>query len=139
MSNLLFLLCQYCVYICNCINNLLFSDCKKFGSQSWVILAIVSTEFLIVAKFDPVTITKPLPGWVFYYFQTNKLKAFHLQKNNFRFFCRHIALFWLIGIICIFLWTIWNFGLLRRLFEKPKQEKIEKPKSEEIEKIKKTE
>ncbi len=36
-------------------------DCENFGRQSWVILAIVITEFLIVARFDWETITKPLP------------------------------------------------------------------------------
>jgi phosphatidylserine synthase 2 len=58
-------------------------ECSTFGRQSWIILAIVSTEFLIVAKFDPVTITKPLP--------------------------REIVLLWLVGIFILILWTMWNF------------------------------
>ncbi|ODM87815.1 Phosphatidylserine synthase 2 [Orchesella cincta] len=67
------------------------SECKTFGRQSWIIIAIVSTEFLIVAKVDPVTITKPLPN--------------------------HIATFWVVGLGVLALWTVWNFFISRFLFE----------------------
>ena len=36
-------------------------DCDKLGRQSWVLAAIVSTEFLICIKFGWDTITKPIP------------------------------------------------------------------------------
>ncbi|KAJ9598252.1 hypothetical protein L9F63_011073 [Diploptera punctata] len=58
-------------------------DCTKIGRQSWITLAIISSEFLIVAKFDWETITKPIPS--------------------------HIALLWLIGLSCLVGWTIWRF------------------------------
>lgn len=62
-------------------------DCKKFGRQSWIILTIITTEFLIIAKFDWQTITKPLP--------------------------KHVFLFWVGGALLLLLWTIWNFFLRR--------------------------
>jgi len=62
-------------------------DCETFGRQSWVILAIVVTEFLVVAKFDWDTITKPLP--------------------------RHVAIFWLLGLVALISWTLWNFFIAR--------------------------
>ena len=62
-------------------------DCESFGRQSWVILAIVITEFLIVARFDWETITKPLP--------------------------RHVLVFWICGIVILIAWTIWNFFIAR--------------------------
>lgn len=58
-------------------------DCTKIGRQSWMTLAVISTEFLIVAKFDWETITKPFP--------------------------RHIVLLWLIGLLCLVGWTIWRY------------------------------
>ncbi|XP_063236909.1 phosphatidylserine synthase 2-like isoform X2 [Bacillus rossius redtenbacheri] len=58
-------------------------DCTKIGRQSWITLAIVSTEFLIVAKFGWETITKPIPS--------------------------HILLFWLVGLASVVLWTVWRF------------------------------
>lgn len=64
-------------------------ECKKFGRQSWVMLAVVITEFLVIAKFDWETITKPLPLYVAYS--------------------------WLIGIMLIVLWTVWNFFLCPKL------------------------
>ncbi len=65
----------------------LLSNCKKFGRQSWVVLSIIATEFLIIAKFDWQTITKPLP--------------------------RHIFYSWVGCAFLLFLWTIWNFFLRR--------------------------
>ncbi|GAB6033654.1 Phosphatidylserine synthase 2 [Chamberlinius hualienensis] len=57
--------------------------CRTFGRQSWMVLAIIITEFLVIAKFSWNVITKPLP--------------------------RHVAIFWLIGILGIVLWTLWSF------------------------------
>ncbi|XP_054164908.1 phosphatidylserine synthase 2-like [Oppia nitens] len=62
-------------------------NCKKFGRQSWVILSIITTEFLIIAKFDWNVITKPLP--------------------------KHVFWFWVGGALLLLLWTIWNFFLRR--------------------------
>ncbi|CAD5125368.1 DgyrCDS13607 [Dimorphilus gyrociliatus] len=59
--------------------------CKKFGTQSWLIAAIIITELLITIKFDSETITKPLPS--------------------------HIIYVWTIGFFLIVLWTIWHFYL----------------------------
>jgi len=60
-------------------------ECKTFGRQSWVLAAIVITEFLIIAKFAWLTITKPLP--------------------------KPVASLWLVGVLCLAVWTIWNFFL----------------------------
>jgi len=60
-------------------------DCKKFGRQSWIFMAMMATETLIVAKFAWETITLPLP--------------------------KHIAISWAIGLSVIALWTLWNFFL----------------------------
>jgi len=50
-----------------------FRKCSKFGHQSWMILAIIITEFLVAIKFEFETITKPLP--------------------------QHIAYFWILGFV----------------------------------------
>ncbi|GIX66727.1 phosphatidylserine synthase 2 [Caerostris extrusa] len=42
-------------------------NCKTFGRQSWVMVAIVITEFLVIAKFDYNTITKPIPTHIIYF------------------------------------------------------------------------
>jgi len=39
-------------------------SCEQLGRQSWVLVAIVVTEFLICVKFGWSTITKPLPSHV---------------------------------------------------------------------------
>ncbi|XP_002735878.1 phosphatidylserine synthase 2-like [Saccoglossus kowalevskii] len=57
--------------------------CKKFGQQSWITLATLGTEVLIILKFDPQLVLKPLPS--------------------------HIAWCWLIGISALTVWTIWHF------------------------------
>ncbi|ESO97633.1 hypothetical protein LOTGIDRAFT_103737 [Lottia gigantea] len=62
-------------------------DCKKFGRQSWLIIAIIVTEFLIIAKFDWKTISKPLP--------------------------RPVAAFWLVGLCGLVIYTIWKFYIKR--------------------------
>ncbi|GFT57127.1 phosphatidylserine synthase 2 [Nephila pilipes] len=58
-------------------------NCKTFGRQSWVMVAIVITEFLVIAKFDYNTITKPLPT--------------------------HIIYFWIFALCSLFIWTVWKF------------------------------
>lgn len=58
-------------------------NCKTFGRQAWVMISIIVTEFLVIAKFDFHTITKPLPS--------------------------HVLYFWIIGLTCLATWTIWNF------------------------------
>ncbi|XP_013777085.1 phosphatidylserine synthase 2-like [Limulus polyphemus] len=60
-------------------------NCNKLGRQSWVILAITLTEFLVIAKFDWETITKPLPTKITYV--------------------------WILGIFGLLGWTIWKFLL----------------------------
>ncbi|KAK6973721.1 phosphatidylserine synthase 2 [Biomphalaria glabrata] len=62
-------------------------NCKKFGRQSWVIVSIIITELLIVLKFDWNTVTKPLP--------------------------KPVAIFWLIGALGLFIWTIVKFYIFK--------------------------
>ncbi|XP_077144130.1 phosphatidylserine synthase 2 isoform X1 [Ranitomeya variabilis] len=56
---------------------------KKLGQQAWMVAAITVTEFLIVVKYDPYTITLPLPFYV--------------------------AQCWILGIVLVLLWTAWRF------------------------------
>uniref|UniRef100_A0A4W3HRK1 Phosphatidylserine synthase n=1 Tax=Callorhinchus milii TaxID=7868 RepID=A0A4W3HRK1_CALMI len=56
---------------------------KKLGQQAWLVAAITVTEFLIVVKYDPHTLTLPLP---FYVTQC-----------------------WILGFMLILTWTIWRF------------------------------
>lgn len=56
---------------------------KKFGQQAWLVAAITVTEFLIVVKYDPHTITLPIPFFI-------------MQ-------C------WFLGLILIVFWTVWRF------------------------------
>ncbi|XP_071809454.1 phosphatidylserine synthase 2-like [Asterias amurensis] len=65
-------------------------DCKQFGQQSWVTSAIVFTELLIAIKFDLPLLLKPFP--------------------------RYIAIGWLLGLIAIITWTVWNFCIHRVSF-----------------------
>lgn len=65
-------------------------------------VAIIITEFLVIAKFDFQTITKPLPT--------------------------HIRYFWILGFCTLFVWTLWKFFLIPK-FNTPK--KIEKCLSNE--------
>ncbi|XP_076450814.1 phosphatidylserine synthase 2-like [Babylonia areolata] len=62
-------------------------NCKKFGRQSWLIAAIIITEFLIVLKFDWRTVTKPIP--------------------------QPIAFVWVVGLGSLLVWTIVKFYILR--------------------------
>ncbi|NXX53184.1 PTSS2 synthase, partial [Scopus umbretta] len=56
---------------------------KKLGQQAWLVAAITATEFLIVVKYDPYTLTLSLP---FYITQC-----------------------WILGIILVLTWTAWRF------------------------------
>ncbi|XP_071551653.1 phosphatidylserine synthase 2-like isoform X2 [Panulirus ornatus] len=58
-------------------------DCVKFGRQSWLFLAIVSTELLIVIKFGWETVTIPFPS--------------------------HVVTLWMAIFLVLVLWTVWNF------------------------------
>ena len=58
--------------------------CNHFGRQAWVMACIIITETVLIVKFDPVTVTKPLP--------------FHMQ------------IFWVALISFLAAWTIWHFG-----------------------------
>ncbi len=69
--------------LCNSL--LLYRNCKKFGQQSWVIAAIIVTEFLIVLKFDFQLIMRPFPP--------------------------HVTIGWTIGLALLFIYTIWRFCL----------------------------
>lgn len=62
-------------------------NCKKFGRQSWLTASIIITEFLIVLKFDWETVTKPIP--------------------------QPVASVWAVGLLCLVVWTIWKFFILR--------------------------
>ncbi|KFM65964.1 Phosphatidylserine synthase 2, partial [Stegodyphus mimosarum] len=64
-------------------------NCKTFGRQSWLMVAIIITEFLVIAKFDYETITKPLPV--------------------------HIVYFWVFALCALFFWTVWKFFFLPKL------------------------
>nr|XP_053635160.1 phosphatidylserine synthase 2-like isoform X2 [Cherax quadricarinatus] len=55
----------------------------KFGRQSWLFLAIVTTELLIVVKFGWETVTIPFPS--------------------------HVVTLWMTIFIILVLWTLWNF------------------------------
>ncbi|XP_028916619.1 phosphatidylserine synthase 2 isoform X1 [Ornithorhynchus anatinus] len=56
---------------------------KKFGQQAWMVAAITATEFLIVVKYDPYTLTLSLPFYV--------------------------AQSWVLGAVLILTWTVWRF------------------------------
>ena len=62
-------------------------DCDKLGRQSWVLAAIVSTEFLICIKFGWETITKPIP--------------------------QSIMIWWIAGIAIIVLYTFIKFEIFK--------------------------
>ncbi|XP_038051851.1 phosphatidylserine synthase 2-like [Patiria miniata] len=65
-------------------------ECKTMGQQSWVMSAIIFTEFLIALKFDLPLILKPFP--------------------------RYIAICWILGILAVVSWTVWNFCIHRISF-----------------------
>lgn len=55
------------------------------GTQTWVCITILFTETLIVLKFDWETVTKPFPP--------------------------NVAWCWIVFIIGLILWTIWQFSI----------------------------
>ncbi|XP_070563726.1 phosphatidylserine synthase 2-like [Ptychodera flava] len=59
--------------------------CKKFGQQAWVVAATVTTEVLIVLKFDLELVLKPMPTKIMW--------------------C------WIVGLSLLSGWTVWNFFL----------------------------
>jgi len=63
-------------------------NCGNFGRQAWVVLAIIITEFLIIAKFGWETVTLPLP--------------------------RHVAVFWIFGLTGLVCWTVWKFYISKK-------------------------
>jgi len=74
-------------------------ECDKLGRQSWVLLTIVATEFLICIKFGWDTITKPLP--------------------------KHIALWWVLGLVLLIVYTFVKFYLLKpNHIPRPEKESI---------------
>lgn len=64
-------------------------NCRTFGRQAWVVLAVIITEFLVIAKFGWEIITLPLP--------------------------RYVAIAWIIGLSALTCWTMWNFFWRSRL------------------------
>ena len=67
------------------------------GTQTWVLITILSTEALIVLKFDWQTVTKPFPPAV--------------------------AFAWTIFIAGLILWCVWQFYLKPRLNEQEYEKK----------------
>ncbi|CAG0920925.1 unnamed protein product [Notodromas monacha] len=65
-------------------------ECQKFGRQSWMLVTIVFTEFLLVLKCGWETVTKPLP-W-------------------------HIGLFWSVGFAGLLGWSLYNFLLRPKMY-----------------------
>ncbi|XP_077994154.1 phosphatidylserine synthase 2-like [Glandiceps talaboti] len=61
--------------------------CKKFGQQAWITIATVTTEVLIVLKFDLDLVLQPFPT--------------------------HIWWCWVLGLTLLTSWTIWNFFIRR--------------------------
>ncbi|PAA60533.1 hypothetical protein BOX15_Mlig034026g2, partial [Macrostomum lignano] len=76
---------------------------NKFGRQSWVISAIIITETLISVKFDPATVTKPLP--------------------------RHVIIIWSVGFSLLSAWTVWNFFLKRFFYSLAVAKETASPKT----------
>ena len=74
-------------------------NCNKLGRQSWVLAMIISTEFMVCAKFGWETITKPIP--------------------------RSIIMWWIAGFALLVVYTLTKFVLFKptRLAE-PEKEKL---------------
>lgn len=82
---------------------------KKLGQQAWLVAAITVTEFLIVLKYDPHTLTLPIP---FYVTQC-----------------------WILGFILVLSWTIWRF-FIRNITLRWKETRLQKQdKTNEKEKV----
>nr|XP_032815999.1 phosphatidylserine synthase 2-like [Petromyzon marinus] len=56
---------------------------RKLGQQAWITAAVTMTEFLIVIKYDPGTVSRPFPF--------------------------HVAQCWLLGATGVLAWTVWRF------------------------------
>lgn len=85
-----------------------YRNCKKFGQQAWLILAIIITEVLVVVKFGWETITIPIPA--------------------------HIAYFWITGFLGLVGYTVWKFWIKRDVKNDVAMESREK-KSEDISEV----
>ncbi len=68
------------------------SRCGRIGRQSWFTLAVVITEVLVVCKFDWALVTAPPP--------------------------RAIAVCWLLGVLLLVCYIVWQFYLKRMLLLK---------------------
>ncbi|XP_063960758.1 phosphatidylserine synthase 2-like [Lytechinus pictus] len=80
----LFILCPVgCVALRETYQYIEDPNCKKFGQQSWVLVAIIFSETLISVKFQFDVITKPFP--------------------------RPVAIAWLVFFLALVLWTVWRF------------------------------
>jgi len=68
-------------------------ECDRLGRQSWVLLAIIATEFLVCIKFGWSTVTKPLP--------------------------RAIAMWWALGLALFIIYTVIKFVIFKPTKLKP--------------------
>ena len=72
--------------ICGLVKELHFiylcRNCKKFGRQSWLLIAIVVTELLVAIKFDPETISRPLPMHIKYFWIVGCAGRFVILKYS---------------------------------------------------------
>ena len=74
-------------------------ECDKLGRQTWVVIAIICTEFLICVKFGWSTITKPLP--------------------------RYIAMWWIAALLGLVVYTIVKFVIFKPTkLPKPEKEQL---------------
>merc|ERR1719419_1230643 len=83
-------------------------ECDRLGRQSWVLLAIIATEFLVCIKFGWSTVTKPLP--------------------------RTIAMWWVLGLALFIIYTVIKFVIFKPTKLKPAKASgsQSKPKPESI-------
>jgi phosphatidylserine synthase 2 len=62
-------------------------NCNKLGRQSWVLAAIIATEFLVCLKFGWDTLTKPIP--------------------------RSVGTWWIAGVVLVVIYTVVKFIILK--------------------------
>nr|XP_053635159.1 uncharacterized protein LOC128690516 isoform X1 [Cherax quadricarinatus] len=91
----------------------------KFGRQSWLFLAIVTTELLIVVKFGWETVTIPFPSTTINF--STSMSTIHLSPvgpqhnspqsstNTSTHNLSHVVTLWMTIFIILVLWTLWNF------------------------------
>eukprot|EP00096_Caligus_rogercresseyi_P010772 TRINITY_DN4020_c0_g1_i1.p1 TRINITY_DN4020_c0_g1~~TRINITY_DN4020_c0_g1_i1.p1 ORF type:complete len:457 (+),score=134.28 TRINITY_DN4020_c0_g1_i1:64-1434(+) len=78
-------------------------ECDKLGRQSWVLLAVISTELLVCLKFGWGTMTKPIP--------------------------QSIVLWWLAGAVLIVIYTFVKFVILKPTrLPQPEKEPCDMPR-----------